>query len=338
MALTYRTRQFYRRFFRLLLTLFLVAALFLLCWVLWLRRFIIYTPDGAKLDFSLSQQWPQGQVGQQSTQLPMPDIYFTQQESTAPPVEEETQFRGYYVTVEELMEDLNSVLENILALPEGTPVLVDVKGYWGYFYYSTAVGGQTSDSFDIPQMDAFFAAINEAGLHTIARVSALRDYYFARNNVACGLKMGPGYLWPDENKSYWLDPANDTVLSYLIQTAKELQDMGFDEVAFRYFCFPDTDQVVYEGDKSQAIEKAAQTLASACAGENFTVSFVTEDPAFPLPDGNCRLYLENVAAADVRDILSAMPETTVERTVFFAQNNDTRFQLCGTIQPIIMAP
>ena len=337
MALTYKTRQFFRRFFRTAVVLALVALLLALCWVLWLRRFVIYTQDGAQLDFGLSQQWPQGQVGQQNQPPSVPNIFFTQPESTGPVIDPEVSFRGYYVTVEELMEDLDHVLSQILALPAGTPVLVDVKGYWGYFYYSTAVGGQTSESFDISQMDAFFAAINQADLYTIARIASLRDYDFGRKNVNCGLKVGPGYLWTDENKCYWLDPANDAVQNYLIETVKELQHLGFDEVALRYFQFPDTDQIVYQGDKAQAIADAAQILASACTTESFALSFISEDPNFPLPEGNCRLYLENVAAADVQDLVAGMTPYVAENTVFFAENNDTRYQLCGVIQPIILA-
>ena len=337
MRLSYRTRQFYRRLFRFIGILLLTVLLLLLCWVLWLRRFILYTADGVVLDFSLSQQFPQGQVSQESQTVPVPDIYFSQTQTTVPPVTEvETHFEGYYVTVEELQEDTEKVLSQILNLPEDTPVMLDVKGYWGNFYYTSALGA-SSGSFDMAVMDAFFAAVQESGVYTIARLPAFRDYQFALNNTACGLKVAQGYLWVDDDRCYWLDPGNDQVLSRLVSIATELRDLGFDEVAFYNFAFPETDAVTYTGDKAQVLTDAAAALANACAREDFTISFITTDTSFALPEGNCRLYLENVAAVDVQDVLELLDEQTLERTVFFVQSYDTRFEACGVIRPLYMA-
>lgn len=337
MRLSYKTRQFYRRLFRILLALVIAALLLLLCWVLWLRRFIVYTADGVVLDFSLSQQWPQGQVSQQRPSPSMPDIYFTQPEPTRPPVEEETnQFEAYYVSLDELQYELDEVLTKILNLPEGTPVMLDVKGYWGSFYYSSALGA-ASGSFDMATMDAFFAAVNQSGAYAIARLPAFRDYAFADKNNNCGLKESRGYLWVDSDRCYWLDPGNDAVLTYLVNISKELHSLGFDEVAFYHFSFPDTNQIAYDADREETIQKAAATLVNACAKDDLVISFITTDPTFPLPEGNCRLYLQDVAAADVQTVLMLMESGVMERTVFFTQSNDTRYEVCGVIRPLDMA-
>ena len=337
MALSYKARQFYRRLFQLIITLILVAVVLFVGFVIWLRRFIIYTNEGAKLDFTLSQQWPQGQTAQAPVELPEKNIYFAQEDKDEAQPETETAFVGYYVTVDELMDNLDGVLQKVLSLPEGTPVLLDVKGYWGYFYYPTAVGDITSESFNMDTMEVFFQTINSAGLHTIARLPAFCDYYFAMHNIRHGLRTEGGYLWADPNRSYWLDPASDEVLTYLIQITKELRDLGFDEVAFKDFCFPETDQIFYEGDKAEALAAAARTLVSTCATEEFTVSFISTDPAFSLPEGNSRLYLQGLAAVDVQDAVSQMSQSVMRRVVFFTENNDTRFEVCGVIRPINMA-
>lgn len=339
MRISYRTRQFYRRLFQLILTIVLAALVLLLCWVLWLRRFIIYTPDGAKVDFSLSQQWPQGQTGQVTQPITHPDIYFTEPEVPDEPEDTKQRFEGYYVTVDDLLENLEGVQEKLLRLPAGTPVMLDIKGYWGYFYYTTATGGKTSGSFNMQVMDAFFATVNQAGLYTIARLPAFRDYNFAANHPSCGLKVSGGYLWVDPDRVYWLDPADDAVLTNLIDITKELRELGFDEVAFQNFCFPDTKDVVYDGDRAQVLLKAAKTLVTTCATEQFTVSFITTaDNAFALPEGNCRLYLQDVAAYDVSDVLAKLDAATVPRVVLFTQSFDTRYESCGVIRPLHMAP
>lgn len=338
MALTYKTRQFYRRLFRVLLTLALVALVLLLCWVLWLRRFIIYTDAGVRLDFGLSQQWPLGQTGQATEPGSMPDIYFTQTTSTPPPTvdQQEDQFEGYYVTLESLQTELDTVLEQILALPAGTPVMLDVKGYRGTSYYTSAISA-SSDTFDMKVMDPFFEAVNASGVHAIARLPAFADFVFADANHSCGLKESRGVLWVDENRCYWLDPASEGTINHLIALCEELEGMGFDEVAFTHFCFPDTDQVVYEQDKAEVIQKAALALVNACANDFFAVSFITTDPAFSLPEGNCRLYLQDVAAANVQLVLEQMAPDVVKRTVFFTITKDTRFETCGVIRPLSMA-
>ena len=339
MHITYKARQFYRRLFRVLLVLVMAALILLLCWVLWLRRFLIYTADGARLDFTLTQQWPLGQTGQAGGPVTHPDIYFTEPSTTTPPTTEDGEaphFEAYHVTLEELQTELDVVLERILQLPEGTPVMLDVKGYWGYFYYSSSLGA-SSGSFDMGIMDAFFRAVNESGVYAIARLPAFRDYAFALKNPGCGLNEERGVLWVDPDKCYWLDPGSDGTLEHLIDIARELRVMGFDEVAFTNFAFPDTNKVVYKQDKAETIAKAAKALANACADDSFAISFITTDQHFPLPEGNCRLYLQDVAAVDVDLVLSTMEPDVIARTVFFTNSNDTRFQQCGVIKPLKMA-
>ena len=337
MIVSYRTRQFSKRLWRVILVLALVAVMLVLCWALWLRRFIVYTTDGVRLDFDLTQEFPQGQTAPTNQPLSPPDIYFTDPEPSKPPVvEDNAGFSGYYVTVEELQTQLDTVLEQILALPEDTPVMVDVKGYWGYFYYTSALGTGSS-SFDMAVMDAFFAAVNASGVHTIARLPAFRDYDFVDKNYACSLKTANGNHFVDDGRCYWADPALEKVQVYLVQITRELRDLGFDEVAFTDFCFPDSPKLVYNGDREQALQAAANTLLSAFGQEDFVISFITTDPSFALPDGNCRLYLQDIAAADVQAVLSAMDPDVVERTVFFSSSNDTRFDACGVIRPLKMA-
>ncbi len=248
------------------------------------------------------------------------------------------QLRGYYVTVEELMADLPGVQQKMEALPRGTAVLVDVKGTWGYFFYPTAVGSTTSESFDMTVMQAFFEGINGLGLHVIARLPAFQDYDYGRNNYSCGLAAPGGYLWSGENNCYWLNPENDQVLTYLIDICRELRSMGFDEVLFKDFCFPDTEEILYDGDRTAALNKAVRTLVTACANADFTVSFLTDNQAMQLPEGNCRLYLDNVAAADVADtVLKFTVADPAVQLVFFAQTNDTRYEISGVLRPLDMA-
>ncbi len=340
MLFSYRTRRAFRRIVGTLVTLALTAVAVLLCWLLWLQRFIIYTPDGAVLDFNLSQTLPEGIVAKPVLPGPTVQIQYGKEEETKPPADPTMQkLLGYYVTTEELMADLNGVQQKLQSLPEGTAVLLDVKSTWGHFFYPTSVGYTTSSSFDPAVMEVFFDTVNRLGLHTIARVPAFRDYDFALRNTQCGLWAHGGYLWADSENRYWLDPANETVQTYLIQVAKELRNMGFDEVLFKDFTFPPTeDGIRYDKDKDQALAACAETLVKACGDVDFTVSFLTSDPTFVLRQTHCRLYIENVLATEVSDVLSQyqVPDPATQ-IVFFAQVTDTRYEVSGVLRPLDMA-
>ncbi len=56
MSIPYRTQQALKRTVVVLLILAVVAVLLWLCWILWLNRFVVYTENGAVLDFDRSAE------------------------------------------------------------------------------------------------------------------------------------------------------------------------------------------------------------------------------------------------------------------------------------------
>ena len=62
MSLTYRTKRRLQRAGLIGAILLLVLILVVFCWVIWLERYVVYTSDGAKLDFELSANPGAGQV------------------------------------------------------------------------------------------------------------------------------------------------------------------------------------------------------------------------------------------------------------------------------------
>lgn len=338
MFLSYRMRRFWGRFFRGVLVFAVLTVSILLCWLLWLQRFVIYTDEGVQLDFNLRPLQPGEVVTPGETGVTFP-IHFGEVETTTPPEDAtQTKLTGYYVSADSLYEDISAVRSQLAQLPAGTPVLLDVRTGVGYFYYSTQVGLGTYGGIDREEMDELITWLADSDLYVIARLSALRDYEYAAANSSAALPGQNGYPWYDEGRCYWLDPGNEDTLSYLMQLIRELRTLGFDEVVLRNFCFPDTDKIVYSGNKSEVLSAAAETLVTACATDEFTVSFVTKDPDFVLPAARSRLYLENVAAADVADTAAQYTSTVAkERLVFFSQNNDTRYNDYGVLRPIELA-
>ena len=109
--------------------------------------------------------------------------------------------------------------------------------------------------------------------------------------------------------------------------------MGFDEVLFSDFRFPNTDKISFDGDKTQALNQAAATLVKASGSDSFVISFVGEHVT--LPDGRSRLYLENVLASDIAALVERVqvehPDTQL---VFFTELMDTRYEDYGVMRPL----
>ena len=332
----YRVRSTLRKFAIAALVLLLIAAGVLLCWLLWLNRYVLYTRDGALLDFDLPMEFPQGQLAEPPAPGETIDIYYNEGANVITPESTElTQLSGFYVSGEMLAENFDAVESALKALPTGTPVLLDVKNVRGEFYYTTNLGpGATS--VDPARMDKLITYLQQTNHYLIARVPALRDYWFGLNNVDNGI-FNPNRwsLWMDADRCYWLNPLADGTLTYLIQIATELRLLGFDEVVFTDFAIPDTQAIYFPDDRVTAINDTAAKLVSVCSTDAFAVSFCNSADTFTLPEGRSRLYLENVAAAQAAGIAQrtglADPEI---RLVFLTDLMDTRFDSYGAMRPL----
>ena len=339
MILPYRTQRAMKRVLAFALILAVAAAIIWLCWLLWLGRFVVYTRQGGvRLDFSQSNQSLSGTPAvRPPVKKPISIHYGDGSEGNKNTAL--TQLMGYYADAEALRGDMGEVLSQVKKLPAGTPVMIDVKSITGRFFYSSTVGDKRDTVINTAEMDALIEEMNSRDLYTIARLPALRDYYYGLNHVPDGLPTAGGYLWMDEDNCYWLNPASQGTIMYLTQIVSELKRLGFDEVVFYDFYFPETQSIVFKGDKQQALATAAKTLVTTCAPdtEGFTVSF-TGKADFALPEGRSRLYMENVSAAQCAAIAqqTGLADPAI-RLVFLAGTHDTRFNDYGVLRPISMA-
>jgi hypothetical protein len=341
MIFSYRTRKFFSTLAGVLLILLLIVVLIWMVWIVWLDRFVVYTRDGAQIDFSNSVEGLYGEPVVPPEALPGIGIVYDDSSSDITVSTELTQIYGYYADVAALKGSMEDLMAQVNTLPAGTPVMVDMKTIYGYFLYSTDLGPLDS-AMDISAMDRLIAAMADRDLYMIARVPAFRDYYFGLNYTSNGLFRGDGYaLWTDFSSgylTYWLDPTRDGTITYLTQIANELKRMGFDEVVFSEFRFPETDKIVYRQDKQEALKTALDTLLNTCGTSTFTLSFTVADPTFQLPDGRSRIYLEGVPADQVGATASRVTVTNPEvRLVFVSTTNDTRYDDYGVLRPIASA-
>ncbi|MBQ4601053.1 MAG: hypothetical protein IJB17_05430 [Oscillospiraceae bacterium] len=339
MNLSYRTRRNLQNFGIFVLILLLLAVVVWAVWMLWLDRYVVYTSDGAKLNFNLSVEDLSGESAVSPNTAETVSIYYNEGENAVNTSTDLTQVTGYYIDSDMLAKEIDLVLEQVQLLPNGTPVMIDMKDAKGCFYYITTLSSHNPSGVDLDTVTDLLRLLKKKDCYLIARVSAFRDYFYGLENVSHGLfHRSRQYLWQDSGRCYWLNPSSEGTLVYLMQTATEIKALGFDELVFGNFYFPDTSDIYFTGDKASAIANAANRLVETCGSENFCISFVSNTPDFSLPAGRTRLYLENQSASAVNSLAQAatVPDKTVN-LVFLTEVNDTRFDAYGVLRPITAA-
>ena len=338
MIFSYRTRQILKRLAVFLLLILIVLSFALVFWFMWLERFVVYTADGkAQLDFSLSATFAPGEEAVAPTPGASVPVYYNSGEEFIATTTELTQMQGYYID-EEALKDVENIRAQLKDLPAGSPILLDVKSIYGNFYYSSSVSTRRNSDLNILAVDELISQLTASNYYVIARIPALRDYYYGLNHVPDGLPTAGGYLWMDDDYCYWLNPESEGTITYLMQIITELRGLGFDEVVLYDYQFPVTNSIVFNGDKNQALTDTAALLLKNCGTNNFAVSFTEQGTSFTLPQGRCRLYIQDAAAADADTIAqeSGLADPAVY-LVFLTEFHDTRFDAYSVLRPLSAA-
>ena len=337
MNIPYRTRRRITRFGTVCLAVLLALVIFWFCWVVYLERYMVYTQDGAMVDMSVSSNDLTGEVAMPPVSNQNVSIYFNEGANSIELGNALTQLDGYYIDYNALSTDIAGVWDDLEKLPAGTPIMIDLKGGYGSFYYSSHLSDAVlSASVSTASVDEMIQLMQERGYYTIARISAFRDYNYGLNHVPNGLYMtNRKGLWADSGGCYWLNPTDSSVLNWVASVVLEVKALGFNEVVLTDFCFPVTDKILFSGDKDAAIQDAAKKLMSMCGTDTFTLSFAVSSAAFPLPEGRSRIYLENVGATEVAGKVSQYTGENPEiYLVFVASTNDTRYNDYSVLRPI----
>lgn len=340
MNIPYRHKRILTRVSTVLLILLLVFVVVWFCWVVWLQRYVVYTDDGATLNFEQSSYDLVGESPVKPVAQANVSIFYNEGADAIDTSNEMTQLIGYYIDSDMFKNNMDNVLLQIERLSSGTPIMIDMKGPYGSFFYNSNLSDAViSASTDIDAVESLVAKLKSKGFYTIARVSAFRDREFGNSHVSSGLYMlSRKGLWMDDGGMYWLDPTNSTTTSWIASVVLELRDMGFNEVVLSNFCFPDSDQYIFNGDKTAALQSAAATLVSSCAASDFVLSFAVDDPTFTLPGERCRLYLEGVNANGIGSTASKVTvDDPATQLVFIAETGDTRYDTYSVLRSLYIS-
>ena len=108
MTLPYRTRRVLRGVGIAALFLALLLILVWMVWLLWLDRYVVYTRDGAILDFNRSDQELSGEVARPPEDDFTISLYYNEGEQTLNYTTELVQVYGYYIDADMLENEISA--------------------------------------------------------------------------------------------------------------------------------------------------------------------------------------------------------------------------------------
>ncbi len=334
MRIPYRNKLMIKKVLRILGISLVIFVVFFIAMLIYLDPNILYDRQGAHLtyDAPASESATANTVGQLPAEPP--EIIYVNKEPEDEPIAESG---GYYITTKMLQEP-EKVLQQLQTIKSPCAVMIELKSIFGNFYYSTSIGGAEKASIDVNVVDNIIQYLKDNGFYMIASVTAFSDFNFALDNQSCGLPLKSGALWMDERGCYWLDPASETVISYLMQIIRELSAKGFQEVAFSDFRFPVSNNIYYPSEltSTQIIHNAADQITSFFQGSNVTVSFCVTDTDFPAEACQGRLYVSEVDGSKVERFNQVYGEHAgIRELVFLANSRDTRFDELAVLRPLM---
>ena len=334
--LTWRTRKRLKTSAIVLGSIAAVSTLLWVCWILWLGRFVVYSRDGVRLDFD----WVSPGSFVAAVPPEEPTINIRYDDGDEPVVEKSRELEkltGCTISIDMLTGDIAELDEAIRQQPKGTAIALELKSGSGNFYYKTSMPkAKVSSKVDTDALGELLDYLAKADYYTIAMVPAFRDRAYGLDNTSYGIHHSSGrYLWAGDDKCYWLDPAKNGTRAWLVEIASELRDLGFDEVVFTDFCFPPTEDILYEGDKLAVLNETAEHLVYNLATEDFCVSFLCSEEGFRLPEGRTRLYRDGVDASMAQSVADAVavPDPKIN-LVYVTEANDTRFDTFSVLRPL----
>ena len=187
------------------------------------------------------------------------------------PAAEEAPFRGVFLPLDQLDR-----AQEAAAGYDGVVVpMKDPDGTLGYVS-AVALAADVGASSGDPDRNQALRTLNDTpGLYTVAQVSCLRDGTLAAADPTLALRRVSGSPWRDEAGQTWLDPAQETVQTYLIGLCRELAALGFDEILLTHCAYPtqgETDTLRDVADRETALDTFCRRLQGALADEDVALS------------------------------------------------------------------
>lgn len=337
---SYRNKRLLKRTLLTVLLVLLGIAALVVCRFIYVGRFVTYDSSGAHLDYEQHLSATRAPEAAASDE----DFSFDTVLDAASDEEDASsqtgKLTGYYITTTMMAKDMDAVRAALSQMDDYNAVMIDVKSVYGSFYYSTAISGAAKATvMDIKQVDQLISELaQQKGVTLIARVPAFSDPEYSLKHQSQALPLYNGALWTDENNCYWMNPYSNDVQGYLTSIALELADLGFDEVLFDDFYFPDSDRISWTGSvtKQEAVLDAADNLSANLLNQSIRLDLGTSDPEVAAYAS--RVFIETNNASQIDSDKETLADAITDPAagiVYITDSRDTRFDACGAMRPLL---
>lgn len=219
----------------------------------------------------------------QSSPEPLRKEDHLEQEPEATRVKKETKVKGIYVTAPNVANQ--TTFHQLLQLVKETELngmVIDIKDDLGRLTYSSQtpllIEIQEKQKAVIPDLKETLQTLQEEDIYSIARIVVFKDPLLAQKKPEWAIQQKNGKPWKDPKGLLWVDPYRQEVWDYTIQVAKEVAQLGFDEIQFDYVRFPDHPKRL----NREAIFPTAQERSKADAIAQFLNYAKKELEGFPV--------------------------------------------------------
>jgi hypothetical protein len=159
------------------------------------------------------------------------------------PKERDFEAKGIYVNRFSMScRKMTRLLDALIALG-GNTVILDGKDMSGKLSYPSRVslareiGASSNPAIGDPAK--LFHHLHKKGVHVGIRLVLFYDPLLAAKKPHLAVRsITTGGPWTENGKRAWVDPFHPTVQRYNLDIAKELAEMGVDEIQFDYIRFP----------------------------------------------------------------------------------------------------
>ena len=338
--LSYRNKKAAKTILIILGVLLLAILVFVLCRFIYIQRYLVYSPDGVQLNYSQDLTSDrESHANRPSEEYPVTILSPEQSEEVSAQVDGELRpLNGYYISTT-MLQNVPRTLDALSEQKDIHTVMIEMKSIFGNFYYDTSIPGTFAANADIPAIEAMIADLaSQKDVYLIANVPAFTDNNYALDHQSQALPLSSGALWMNSNNCYWLDPAQEDVQDYLITIADELTALGFHEVVFTNFYFPDSQNIIYnrEYTREDAILQAAESIDRALDKLPVRVSF--QSSLTDLAAYTDRVYLQADSGSSVAALVEPFEDVLnnpAAQIVFLTASRDTRFRDYSILRPLI---
>ena len=132
----------------------------------------------------------------------------------------------------------------LVAFVENTELnalVIDIKDFSGMVSIDTGDPRFVLNSHgcNVPDIQAFIAALHEKGIYIIGRVTVMQDQVYTKSHPDAAVKRkSDGETWHDRKGLAFVDPGASEYWQYMIDLGKASYAMGFDEINYDYIRFP----------------------------------------------------------------------------------------------------